>query len=84
MVKNFIYSDFAILLRNVDEYGFIYREVLDYLKIPNKIHNSFDVSNRKELTYLLLYLKLLDNPYDDVAFKKMLSNSYQDLIFLNT
>jgi len=74
--EGFTYSDFAILLRNVNEYGSLYKQILDYLKIPNQTEDSLNISCFKELNYLLVYLRLLDNQYDDKVFKKLLSNSF--------
>ncbi|NVM03602.1 MAG: ATP-dependent helicase, partial [Candidatus Helarchaeota archaeon] len=73
--EGFTYSDFAIFLRNVNEYGFIYKQVLEHLKIPNQIEGSINISCFKALNYLLLYLRLLDNPSNDEVFRRLLSNS---------
>ena len=74
--EGFTYSDFAVLLRDVNEYGFIYKHVFDYLEIPNSIDGSLNIACFKELNYLLLYLRFLANPDDNEVFKTLLSNSF--------
>ena len=68
--EDYTYSDFAVLLRNSDEFGFIYQQIFNYLGIPNIVEDSVNTSCLKEIKYLLLYLKSLNNPNNKNSLRK--------------
>ncbi|HBH49733.1 MAG TPA: ATP-dependent DNA helicase [Bacteroidales bacterium] len=66
------YSDFAILYRT-NAQSRIFEEALRKRNIPYKVYGSISFYQRKEIKDMLAYLRLLVNPKDDEAFKRIIN-----------
>ena len=75
--NRYSYSDCAVLIQNLDEFGLFYKQALDCLKIPNHIDGT--QIYYPELDYLLSYLRCLSDENDDKSFMKLLSHSFSGL-----
>lgn len=67
-----MYSDFAILYRT-NAQSRIFEESLRKLNIPYKIYGGISFFQRKEIKDILAYFKLVVNPHDDEAFKRIIN-----------
>lgn len=70
--SNYKYSDFAILMR-VNALSRVVEEKLITYGIPYKVYGGFKFFERKEVKDMVSYLRLLSNPYDDEATRRMLA-----------
>jgi DNA helicase-2/ATP-dependent DNA helicase PcrA len=66
------YSDFAILYRT-NAQSRIFEEALRKRNIPYKVYGSISFYQRKEIKDVLSYLRMLVNPKDDEAFKRVIN-----------
>ena len=66
------YSDFAILYRT-NAQSRIFEEALRKRNIPYKVYGSLSFFQRKEIKDVLAYCRLLINPKDDEALKRIIN-----------
>ena len=66
------YSDFAILYRT-NQQSRIFEEALRKRNIPYKIYGGTSFYQRKEIKDIISYLRLLVNPNDDEALKRVIN-----------
>ncbi|MBP5426339.1 MAG: DNA helicase PcrA [Clostridiales bacterium] len=66
------YLDFAVLYR-VNAQSRVLEESLMKYKIPYKIVGGFKFYERKEIKDLIAYLRLIQNPNDDYALKRIIN-----------
>ncbi len=66
------YSDFAVLYRT-NAQSRILEEALRKKKIPYRIYGGLSFYQRKEVKDLLAYFRLIINPLDDEAFKRIIN-----------
>ncbi len=66
------YSDFGILYRT-NAQSRIFEEALRKRNIPYKVYGSISFYQRKEIKDMLAYLRLLVNPKDDEALKRIIN-----------
>lgn len=67
-----MYSDFAILYRT-NAQSRIFEEALRKRNIPYKVYGSISFYQRKEIKDVLAYLRLVVNPRDDEALKRVIN-----------
>jgi DNA helicase-2/ATP-dependent DNA helicase PcrA len=72
MSKQMKYSDFAILYRT-NMQSRIMEEALRKKNIPYRIYGGFSFYQRKEIKDLLAYFRLVSNPKDDEALKRIIN-----------
>ena len=70
--RQFQFKDFAILYRT-NAQSRIFEESLRKLNIPYKIYGGVSFFQRKEIKDILAYFKLVVNPSDDEAFKRIIN-----------
>lgn len=70
--ENWNYKDFAILYR-ANTLSRLIEEQLVQLSIPYKLYGSINFYGRKEIKDILAYLKLLQNPNDDISLKRIIN-----------
>ncbi|MBN1186152.1 MAG: UvrD-helicase domain-containing protein [Bacteroidales bacterium] len=66
------YEDFAILYRT-NAQSRIFEETLRRKNIPYKVYGSLSFYQRKEIKDILAYCRLIVNPNDDEAFKRIIN-----------
>ena len=66
------YDDFAILYRS-NELSRIYEERLIYEQIPRKVYAATSFYQRKEIKDLMAYFRVVINPTDEVALRRILN-----------
>lgn len=66
------YSDFAILYRTNSQ-SRIFEEALRKRNIPYKVYGGTSFYQRKEIKDVISYLRMLVNPKDDEAFKRVIN-----------
>ncbi len=66
------YSDFAVLMR-VNSMSRIIEEKLITYGVPYKVYGGFKFFERKEIKDVLSYLRLIHNPHDNEATRRMLT-----------
>lgn len=87
MTHQLKYSDFAILYRTNSQ-SRAFEESLRKKNIPYIIYGGISFYQRKEIKDLIAYLKLVVNPYDDEALKRVINyplrgigdTSYQKIV----
>jgi len=70
--RQYQYKDFAILYRT-NAQSRIFEESLRKLNIPYKIYGGVSFFQRKEIKDILAYFKLVVNPADEEAFKRVIN-----------
>ena len=70
--RQYTYKDFAILYRT-NAQSRIFEESLRKMNIPYKIYGGVSFFQRKEIKDILAYFKLVVNPSDDEAFKRIIN-----------
>lgn len=70
--KKYDYSDFAILYRT-NAQSRILEEALRKRGIPYKIYGGLSFYQRKEIKDVISYLRLIVNPHDEEAFKRVIN-----------
>ncbi len=70
--EHFKYSDFAVLYRT-NAQSRIIEEALRKKNIPYRIYGGLSFYQRKEVKDLLAYFRLIINPKDDEAFKRIVN-----------
>lgn len=68
----YTYKDFSILYRT-NTLSRILEEQLIFLSIPYKLYGGVNFYGRKEIKDIISYLKILENPYDDVSLKRIIN-----------
>lgn len=68
------YSDIVILLRSVSAWGSVISEVLKDCGIPAHVESSTGYFSSYEIQVLLSFLKILDNPLQDIPMAAVLSS----------
>jgi len=71
-VRNMQYKDFAILYR-INAMSRVLEEMLMKEGIPYKIFGGLKFYDRKEIKDLLAYLRLIQNPSDNVSLKRCIN-----------
>ena len=69
---NYTYQDIAIFYRTNAQSRSI-EEVLLKNNLPYKVFGSFYFYNRKEIKDLLCYLRLINNPHDDISLTRVIN-----------
>lgn len=72
MRKDYDYSEFAILYRT-NAQSRILEEALRKRGIPYKIYGGLSFYQRKEVKDVISYLRLIVNPHDEEAFKRVIN-----------
>jgi DNA helicase-2/ATP-dependent DNA helicase PcrA len=72
MRGHFMYSDYAILYRT-NAQSRIFEEALRKRNIPYRIYGGLSFYQRKEIKDLLSYFRLVINPKDNEAFKRIIN-----------
>ena len=70
--KDYDYADFAILYRT-NAQSRILEEALRKRGIPYKIYGGLSFYQRKEIKDIISYLRLIVNPHDEEAFKRIIN-----------
>ena len=71
-MQNYDYADFAILYRT-NAQSRILEEALRKRGIPYKIYGGLSFYQRKEVKDVISYLRLIVNPHDEEAFKRVIN-----------
>lgn len=71
-LRNYEYADFAILYRT-NAQSRILEEALRKRGIPYKIYGGLSFYQRKEVKDVISYLRLIVNPHDEEAFKRVIN-----------
>ena len=66
------YNDFAVLMR-VNSLSRIIEEKFITYGVPYKVYGGFKFFERKEIKDIIAYLRLIHNPHDDEATRRMLA-----------
>ena len=72
MLNNHQYNDFAILYRT-NAQSRIFEEALRKRNIPYKIYGGLSFFQRKEVKDIIAYFRLISNPNDEEAFKRVIN-----------
>lgn len=72
MENNLTYNDFAILYRTNSQ-SRAFEESLRKINIPYKVYGGLSFYQRKEIKDILAYLRLLTNPNDEEALKRVIN-----------
>lgn len=67
------YSDFAILYRT-NAQSRIFEEALRKNNIPYRIYGGLSFYQRQEIKDIISYFRLIVNPYDEEAFRRIIKN----------
>ncbi|MDL2289303.1 DNA helicase PcrA [Clostridia bacterium OttesenSCG-928-F22] len=71
--KGFEYGDFAILYR-LNSQSRVLEEMLLANQIPRKVFGGVGFYQRKEIKDIIAYLRVINNPADDVSLKRIINN----------
>ena len=66
------YNDFAILYRT-NAQSRLFEDALKFKGIPYQILSGFSFYERKETKDMISYMRLVTNPYDDLALKRVIN-----------
>ena len=72
MLNSYEYQDFAILYRT-NAQSRIFEEALRKINIPYRIYGSLSFYQRKEVKDVVAYMRLIINPNDEEAFKRVVN-----------
>ncbi|MDR3060785.1 MAG: ATP-binding domain-containing protein, partial [Dysgonamonadaceae bacterium] len=72
MLKHYKYSDFVILYRT-NAQSRIFEEALRKRNMPYKIYGGLSFFQRKEVKDIISYFRLISNPNDEEAFKRIIN-----------
>ena len=72
VMQGYNYNDFAVLMR-VNSQSRILEEKFITYGIPYRLYGGFKFFERKEIKDITAYLRLIHNPYDDEATRRMLA-----------
>lgn len=72
MLNQYKYKDFAILYRTNSQ-SRILEEALRKINIPYRIYGGLSFYQRKEVKDVIAYMRLVANPSDEEAFKRILN-----------
>jgi len=72
MSKQYSYDDFAILYRT-NAQSRIFEEALRKRNLPYKIYGGLSFYQRKEIKDVIAYFRLVTNPNDEEAFKRIIN-----------
>lgn len=70
--KRYAYSDFAILYRT-NAQSRIFEEVMRKRSMPYRIYGGLSFYQRKEIKDVIAYFRLIVNPNDEEAFKRIIN-----------
>lgn len=73
------YSDIVILLRSSKDWDVVFQKVLESEGIPVRIESSTGYFSREEVSTLLDYLKVIDNPKQDIPLMTVLRSCIGNL-----
>lgn len=71
-LHNSTYSDFAILYRT-NAQSRVFEESLRKKNIPYRIYGGLSFYQRKEIKDVIAYFRMIVNPYDEEAFKRIIN-----------
>jgi len=72
MLHKYEYKDFAILYRT-NAQSRIFEEALRKINIPYRIYGGLSFYQRKEVKDVIAYMRLITNPNDEEAFKRVIN-----------
>ena len=72
MLNQFKYKDFAVLYRT-NAQSRIFEEALRKINIPYRIYGGLSFYQRKEIKDVIAYMRLVTNPNDEEAFKRIIN-----------
>jgi len=72
MLHSYEYQDFAILYRT-NAQSRIFEEALRKINIPYRIYGGLSFYQRKEVKDVIAYMRLIANPNDEEAFKRVIN-----------
>ncbi|MDR3338641.1 MAG: UvrD-helicase domain-containing protein [Candidatus Symbiothrix sp.] len=72
MLHQYEYKDFAILYRT-NAQSRIFEEALRKINIPYRIYGGLSFYQRKEIKDVIAYMRLITNPNDEEAFKRIIN-----------
>ncbi|MDR0864333.1 MAG: UvrD-helicase domain-containing protein [Candidatus Symbiothrix sp.] len=72
MLHKYEYKDFAILYRT-NAQSRVFEEALRKINIPYQIYGGLSFYQRKEIKDIIAYMRLIANPNDEEAFKRILN-----------
>lgn len=72
MLHNYEYKDFAVLYRT-NAQSRIFEEALRKINIPYRIYGGLSFYQRKEVKDLVAYMRLIANPNDEEALKRVIN-----------
>ena len=72
MLRQYDYQDFAILYRT-NAQSRIFEEALRKINIPYRIYGGLSFYQRKEVKDVIAYMRLVANPNDEEAFKRIIN-----------
>ena len=70
--KRYAYSDFAILYRTIAQ-SRIFEEAMRKRSMPYRIYGGLSFYQRKEIKDVIAYFRLIVNPNDEEAFKRIIN-----------
>ena len=70
--QGYAYSDIAVLYR-MNAQSRVIEEMLRYYNMPYKVYGGVGFYQRKEVKDVIAYLRLIENPADDVSLKRIIN-----------
>ncbi|MGI6168327.1 MAG: ATP-dependent helicase [Christensenellales bacterium] len=71
--KGYTYGDCAVLYR-LNSQSRVIEETLRMYNIPYRVYGGLGFYQRKEIKDLIAYLRVLENPADDISLKRIINN----------
>ena len=78
-MRNVRYRDIVILLRTMEGWADVFVRVLESMRIPAYATSTSGYFSAMEVTALLNYLSVLDNPEQDIPFTAVLTSAFVSL-----